>query len=74
MMLMARTTVDIDGQALDAAQRALGTRGLSRTVNAALRRVANERSLASFDVVRDIDGTPEQVEANRLERFPGPRG
>jgi Arc/MetJ family transcription regulator len=65
---MARTTVDVDERALEAARAELGTSGLSATVNAALREVARRRVLAGFDVVRDIDGTPEEVEANRLER------
>jgi Arc/MetJ family transcription regulator len=69
MMRMTRTTVDIDKRALDAARIELGTEGLSATVNAALREVGRRRALASFDVVRDIDGTPAQVEANRRERF-----
>ena len=65
---MARTTVDVDERALEAARAALGTRGLSATVNAALRDAARRRALAEFDVVRDIDGTPDEVEANRAER------
>jgi Arc/MetJ family transcription regulator len=68
MMQMPRTTVDIDQQALDAAQSELGTKGLSATVNAALREVARRRALASFDVTHDVDGTPAEVEANRRER------
>lgn len=68
MMHMTRTTVDIDQRALDAAQSELGTKGLSTTVNAALREVARRRALAGFDVVRDVDGTPAEVEANRRER------
>jgi Arc/MetJ family transcription regulator len=68
MMQMPRTTVDIDHQALDAAQKELGTKGLSATVNAALREVGRRRALASFDVTRDVDGTPGEVEANRRER------
>jgi Arc/MetJ family transcription regulator len=67
-MHMARTTVDVDERALEAARAALGTRGLSATVNAALRDAARRRALAEFDVVRDIDGTPDEVEANRAER------
>jgi Arc/MetJ family transcription regulator len=67
-MPMARTTVDVDERALEAARAALGTRGLSATVNAALRDAARRRALAEFDVVRDIDGTPDEVEANRAER------
>jgi Arc/MetJ family transcription regulator len=70
MMQMPRTTVDIDQHALDAARVELGTKGLSATVNAALREVARRRALAGFDVTRDIDGTPAEVQANRLERFP----
>ena len=67
-MHIARTTVDVDERALEAARAALGTRGLSATVNAALRDAARRRALAEFDVVRDIDGTPDEVEANRAER------
>jgi Arc/MetJ family transcription regulator len=67
-MHMARTTVDVDERALEAARAALGTKGLSATVNAALRDAARRRALAEFDVVRDIDGTPDEVEANRAER------
>jgi Arc/MetJ family transcription regulator len=70
MMHGMRTTVDIDQRAFDAAQVQLGTKGLSATVNAALREVARRRALAGFDVTRDIDGTPAEVQANRLERFP----
>jgi Arc/MetJ family transcription regulator len=68
MMRMARTTVDVDEKALDAARAALGTKGLSATVNAALREAARRRALADFDVVRDIDGTPGEIETNRRER------
>jgi Arc/MetJ family transcription regulator len=71
---MSRTTVDIDRRALDAARVELGTSGLSATVNAALREVGRRRALAGFDVTRDIDGTPAQVEANRRERFSEPPG
>jgi Arc/MetJ family transcription regulator len=67
-MSMARTTVDIDRRALDAAQSELGTKGLSATVNAALREVSRRRALVSFDIARDIDGTSAEVEANRRER------
>jgi Arc/MetJ family transcription regulator len=65
MMHMTRTTVDVDERALDAARRELGTRGLSETVNAALRDAARRRVLQGFDVVRDVDGTPEEVVAGR---------
>lgn len=64
-MRMARTTVDLDERALDAARRQLGTKGLSETVNAALRDAARRRVLKGFDVVRDVDGTPQDVAAGR---------
>jgi Arc/MetJ family transcription regulator len=67
-MRMSRTTVDVDPSALEAARLELGTKGVSATVNAALREVARRRALAGFDVVRDIDGTPTEVEANRQDR------
>lgn len=72
MMRMARTTIDVDRPALEAARIQLGTKGLSATVNAALREVGRRRALAGFDVVSDIDGTPQEVAANRLERFSEP--
>ena len=68
MMHMARTTVDVDQGALLAAQAVLGTRGLSATVNTALREIARRSVLADFDVLRDIDGTPADVESGRERR------
>jgi Arc/MetJ family transcription regulator len=65
---MSRTTVDVDESALSAAQTALGTTGLSATINAALREVARRAALADFDVQRDIDGTPGEVTAGREAR------
>ncbi|HWO15967.1 MAG TPA: type II toxin-antitoxin system VapB family antitoxin [Solirubrobacterales bacterium] len=65
---MTRTTVDVDDRALAAARRELGTKGLSETVNAALRDAARRRALQSFDVVRDVDGTPREVAAGREGR------
>jgi Arc/MetJ family transcription regulator len=65
---MARTTVDVDQGALEAARLELGTKGVSATVNAALREVGRRRALAGFDVVRDIDGTPTELEINRRDR------
>jgi Arc/MetJ family transcription regulator len=70
---MARTTVDVDPDALAAARAALGVGGLSATVNAALREVARRSALAGFDVAQDIDGTPAEVEAGREERAPAHR-
>lgn len=68
MMRMTRTTIDVDEDALALAREALGTTGLSRTVNAALREVGRRRALLDFDVRRDIDGTPDEVAANRQDR------
>lgn len=65
MMYMTRTTVDVDDLALDAARRELGTKGLSETVNVALRDAARRRVLKGFDVVRDVDGTPQEVATGR---------
>lgn len=65
LMPMTRTTVDVDDYALEAARRELGTKGLSETVNAALRDAARRRVLKGFDVVRDVDGTPQEVAAGR---------
>jgi Arc/MetJ family transcription regulator len=67
MMRMSRTTVDVDERALALAREELGTTGLSATVNAALREVARRRTLATFDVRRDVDGTPDEVEVNRRD-------
>lgn len=68
MMLVSRTTVDVDEEALAAARAVLGTEGLTKTVNAALREVAHRAALADFDVRRDIDGTPAEVAAGRERR------
>lgn len=73
-MRMARTTVDLDQQAFEAARTELGTTGLSATVNAALREVARRRVLADFSVIRDIDGTPQEVEEGRRSRSFGADG
>jgi Arc/MetJ family transcription regulator len=67
-MRVPRTTVDVDARALQSARCELGTKGVSATVNAALREVVRRRALADFDVVRDIDGTPAEVEINRRDR------
>ena len=67
-MRMPRTTVDIDSDALVAAREQLGTSGLSETVAAALRDVGRRAALADFDGVRDVDGTPDEVEPGRRER------
>lgn len=65
---MARTTINVDPDALRRAGEALGTTGASATVNAALREAASRRALADFDVRRDIDGSPEEVAQGRAAR------
>lgn len=67
-MRMARTTINLDPDALSMAREALGTSGASDTVNAALREAARRSVLAEFDVLRDIDGTPGEVAAGREAR------
>lgn len=47
---MARTTIDVDDETLDAAARELGTKSKVETVNAALAYVADRRKRAeAFD-------------------------
>lgn len=62
---MQRSTVNLDQVALSAARVALGTAGLSATVNAALRDVARRAALADFDVLRDVDATVAEIERGR---------
>ena len=71
-MSMTRTTVDIDQDAVALARAELGTQSLSATINAALREIGRRRLLAGFDVTRDVDGTPQEVQTNRQERFSEP--
>jgi len=67
-MHVARTTVDVDDAALGAARAALGNQGLSATINSALREVARRHALADFDVLHDLDGTPDNVRSGRKAR------
>ncbi len=62
-----RTTVNIDDASLKAAQDALGTVGLTETVNRALAEVARQARLRSFDV-RDFDVTDEDIVSGRAAR------
>ena len=63
-----RTTVNIDDASLKAARDALGTRGLTETVNRALQEVARQARLRSFDV-RDFDVTDDDIAASRADRL-----
>ncbi len=65
---MARITVDVDDAALAAARAALGTQGLSATINSALREIARRHAPAGFNVLSDIDGTPDEVQSGRTAR------
>lgn len=74
---MARTTVSVDDELLQEARRALGTTGISDTVNAALAAAVRQAGLAEFDV-RLFDITDDDLATARADRFirggdrPGP--
>ncbi len=65
---MARTTVNVDESLLDQARAALGTEGLTETVNAALSMAARRGRLATFDI-RLFDVTDEDIEDARRDRL-----
>jgi Arc/MetJ family transcription regulator len=60
---MSRTMVDLDEEALSLASEELGTRSKVATVNAALRRVANQRAAARMIEVLDETGVDLSDEA-----------
>ena len=62
---MSRTMVDLDEQALSLASEELGTRSKVATVNAALRRVANQRAAARMLELLDETGADLSDEALR---------
>lgn len=55
--LMSRTVVDLDDEALSLASEELGTTSKVATVNAALRRVANQRAAVRMLELLDETGT-----------------
>lgn len=65
---MARTTVSLHDTLLHDAQRALGTRGVSETVNAALAVAVRQSRLAAFDV-RLFDVTDDDLATARADRL-----
>lgn len=65
---MARTTVSIDDELLRGAAEALGTRGVTETVNAALAAAVRHARLAAFDV-RAFDIDDEDIATARADRF-----
>jgi Arc/MetJ family transcription regulator len=64
---MARTTVNIDEDLLTEAKNALGTKGVTETINAAMADVARRSALADFTVC-DFDITDEDLAAARGDR------
>lgn len=64
---MMRTTVNLDDQLLVEAREALGTTGVTDTVNAALAETARRARLADFDIsVFDI--TDQELADARADR------
>jgi Arc/MetJ family transcription regulator len=61
--LMSRTVVDLDDEALSLASEELGTKSKVATVNAALRRVANQRAAARMLELLDETGADLSGEA-----------
>jgi Arc/MetJ family transcription regulator len=72
--LMSRTVVDLDDDALSLASEELGTTSKVATVNAALRRVANQRAAARMLELLDETGTDLSDEALRGAWRDGGRG
>jgi len=72
--LMSRTVVDLDDEALSLASEELGTTSKVATVNAALRRVANQRAAARMLELLDETGTDLSDEAMRGAWRDGGRG
>ncbi len=60
--------MNLDPGALDAARRALGTNGVSETVNAALTDVARRVAIGRFDV-RLFDVTDDDIALARQDRL-----
>jgi len=72
--LMSRTVVDLDDEALSLASEELGTKSKVATVNAALRRVANQRAAAHMLELLDETGADLSDEALRGAWRDGGRG
>lgn len=72
--LMSRTVIDLDEEALSLASEELGTRSKVATVNAALRRVANQRAAARMLELLDQAGTDLSDQALRGAWRDGGRG
>jgi Arc/MetJ family transcription regulator len=72
--LMSRTVVDLDDDALSLASEELGTKSKVATVNAALRRVANQRAAAHMLELLDETGADLSDEGLRGAWRDGGRG
>ena len=72
--MMSRTMVDLDEEALSLASKELGTSSKVATVNAALRRVANQRAAARMLELLDETGMDLSDEALRGSWRDGGRG
>jgi Arc/MetJ family transcription regulator len=72
--LMSRTMVDLDEEALSLAREELGTKSKVATVNAALRRVANQRAAARMVELLDETGADLSDETLRGAWRDGGRG
>jgi Arc/MetJ family transcription regulator len=68
IMMPMRTTVNVDSELLETARQALGTEGVSDTVNAALEDIARRTAIKRFDV-RLFDVTDEDIALSRRDRL-----
>jgi Arc/MetJ family transcription regulator len=64
---MARTTVNIDDVLLSDAQRVLGTKGVTDTINAAMSAVVRRAALDEF-TINDFDITDADLADSRRDR------
>jgi Arc/MetJ family transcription regulator len=71
---MSRTMIDLDEEALSLASEELGTKSKVATVNAALRRVANQRAAARMLELLDETDTDLSDDALRGAWRDGGRG
>lgn len=65
---MPRTTVNVDDGLLREAKKALGTRGLTETINAAMEDVVRRAARADFTVL-DFDITDDDLAEARTNRM-----
>ena len=71
MVVIMKTRIEIDEEALNAAQRVLGTTTITGTVNASLKDVVRQqqlRDLADAMGTIELDLTPDQLRRQRAKR------